>query len=152
MIRTVLLAAIVAAVSSLSHATATAADFATAEEARALLIRAIAEVKVNQSAGIAKFNKGEAKFIDRDLYVFCFNGADGKTVAHLDKTVIGRDVRAYRDTTGYAFGDAFYRDSRQDVIKTFEYLWPHPGDTKPVPKVSFTSRIGGLVCGVGYYK
>ncbi len=150
--RTVLAIAAVAVLSAVGLAPATAADYATAQEARALLIRAIADVKVNQAAAIARFNKADGGFIDRDLYVFCFNGNDGKTVAHVDKAQIGRDVRALRDASGYAFGDVLYRDSRQDVIKTFEYKWPHPGDTRPVQKVSFTSRIGGLVCGVGYYK
>jgi hypothetical protein len=45
-----------------------------------------------------------------------------------------------------------YRDSKQNAIKTFDYMWPRPGEAKPVSKVSYTSRIGGVVCGVGYYK
>ena len=74
-------------------------------------------------------------------------GATGSTVAHIDKGRIGRDVRELSDSTGNAFGWALFRDSRQNQIKTFEYLWPHPGTSTPAPKVSFTSRIGGLVCG-----
>jgi signal transduction histidine kinase len=141
-----------AAVLGLAQAPAIAADFATAQEARALLVRAINEVRINQTAALAKFNKGDNGYIDRDLYVFCFDGATGSTVAHIDKGRIGRDVRELSDSTGNAFGWALFRDSRQNQIKTFEYLWPHPGTSTPAPKVSFTSRIGGLVCGVGYYK
>jgi hypothetical protein len=33
------------------------------------------------------------------------------------------------------------------------YMWPKPGaDATPVPQVSFGTRVGDLVCGVGYYK
>jgi hypothetical protein len=27
-----------------------------------------------------------------------------------------------------------------------------PGDPKPVPKVSYVTRVGDIYCGVGYYK
>ena len=32
-------------------------------------------------------------------------------------------------------------------------MFPRPGtDKTPVPKVSFVTKVGDLVCGVGYYK
>jgi hypothetical protein len=27
-----------------------------------------------------------------------------------------------------------------------------PGDPKPVPKVSYVTKVGDIYCGVGYYK
>jgi hypothetical protein len=38
-------------------------------------------------------------------------------------------------------------------ITEVSYMFVRPGaDAKPVPKVSFVTRVGELGCGVGYYK
>ena len=43
------------------------ADFGTAEEAKAMLEKAVAAVKENKAKALDKFNKGEGGFKDRDL-------------------------------------------------------------------------------------
>jgi hypothetical protein len=53
----------------------------TAQEARAMLDKAVAAVKADQVVAIAMFLKGEGGFRDRDLYPFCFRISDGKTLA-----------------------------------------------------------------------
>src|SRR6187431_2293154 len=59
-----------------------AADFGTAEEAKAMLERAVAAVKEDKAKALDMFNKGEGGFKDRDLYVFCANASDGILTAH----------------------------------------------------------------------
>ena len=54
-----------------------AADFGTAEEAKAMLERAVAAVKEDKAKALDMFNKGEGGFKDRDLYVWCANASDG---------------------------------------------------------------------------
>ena len=54
-----------------------AADFGTAEEAKAMLERAVAAVKEDKAKALNMFNKGEGGFKDRDLYVWCANASDG---------------------------------------------------------------------------
>ena len=54
-----------------------AADFGTAEEAKAMLERAVAAVKEDRAKALDMFNKGEGGFKDRDLYVWCANASDG---------------------------------------------------------------------------
>ena len=58
-----------------------AAEFGTAEEARAMLERAVAAVKEDKAKAIDMFNKGADGFKDRDLYVFCANASDGTVTA-----------------------------------------------------------------------
>jgi hypothetical protein len=53
------------------------AQFGTAAEAKAMEERVIAALKANESAAIARFNKADGGFRDRDLYVFCFNTMTG---------------------------------------------------------------------------
>ena len=50
-----------------------AAQFGTAEEAQAMLERAVAAVKADKAKAIDMFNNGEDGFKDRDLYVWCAN-------------------------------------------------------------------------------
>ena len=45
-----------------------AAEFATAEEAKAMLERAAAAVKEDKAKALDMFNNGEGGFKDRDLY------------------------------------------------------------------------------------
>jgi len=53
--------------------TAWAAEFGTAEEAKAMLERAVTAVKEDKAKALDMFNKGEGGFKDRDLYVWCAN-------------------------------------------------------------------------------
>ena len=59
-----------------------AADFGTAEEAKAMLDKAVAAVKQDKAKALDMFQKGEGGFQDRDLYVFCANASDGIITAH----------------------------------------------------------------------
>ena len=49
-------------------ASVAAADFGTAEEAKAMLERAVAAVKEDKAKALEMFNNGEGGFKDRDLY------------------------------------------------------------------------------------
>jgi hypothetical protein len=42
-----------------------------------MLDKAVAALKANKGDALGKFVKKDGGFIDRDLYVFCFNTADG---------------------------------------------------------------------------
>lgn len=37
-------------------------------------------------------------------------------------------------------------------IVTVAYKYPRPGQTDPVQKESYVTKVGDQVCGVGYYK
>jgi hypothetical protein len=58
-------------------------QFASAEEARAMLDRAVTALKANEAAALKAFNDEKNKnFRDRDLYIFCFSWPDGKFTAY----------------------------------------------------------------------
>jgi signal transduction histidine kinase len=128
-----------------------AAEGGTAKEARAMLDRAVAELKANQAAALDKFNKGAAGFKDRDLYVFCV-AADGKVVSHPDASMRGQDVNQFKDKPGMAFGTEMLKQAKENQVSTITYMFPRPGSTEPVQKESYITKVRNLVCGVGYYK
>jgi signal transduction histidine kinase len=129
----------------------------TAEEARAMLLKAVAAVKADKAKALDMFNKGDGGFLDRDLYVFCANASDGKILALANpnaKQLIGQDQRTLKDSTGKPFGEELYAAAQkpEGQITEVTYLFPKPGDPKPVTKVSLVTRVADLGCGVGYYK
>jgi len=138
------------AVLSLTTATiAIAADFGTAAEAKAMLEKAVAALKANQAGALAMFTKGEGGFKDRDLYPFC-GGPDGMFTAH--PSLVGKSLRDLKDKSGKPLGEEIYKSAREGKITEVSYMWPRPGTTDPVPKVSFVTKVGNQVCAVGYYK
>jgi hypothetical protein len=157
MFRTLTIAAALAAVLAFSP-TAFAQQTGTADEAKAMLMKAVAAVKADKAKALDMFNKGEGGFLDRDLYVFCFNGSDAKTVALGNpnaKQLIGVDARTLKDATGKPFGAELYAayQKPEGEITEVSYMFPRPGpDKTPVQKVSLVTRAGDLGCGVGCYK
>ncbi len=130
-------------------------QFGTPAEAKAMLQKAVAAVKANKEQAITTFNKGEGGFKDRDLYPFCFNIADGKILATQASRLIGTDLRALKDNTGKAFGEEMYKTvkaGKEGTVAEVSYMFPRPGETTPVQKVSFVTKVGDLGVGVGYYK
>ena len=155
MVRTFMIAAASAVALTLS-ATAFAQD--TATDARAMLDKAVVALKADTPKTLDTINKGEGGFLDRDLYVFCFNIGDGKAVANgstnpAARKTIGVDVRTLKDATGKVFGQDLYDAAKEGQITEVSYMFPKPGtDTTPVAKISLVTRVGDLGCGVGYYK
>jgi hypothetical protein len=124
----------------------------TAAEAQAMLQKAVTELKANPTAAIAKFNKADGGFRDRDLYVFCFEMGTGKFTAHVRLAFINTDVRALTEKDGSPQGQKIYDAAKEGTITTVNYNAPKPGGTDPVPKESYVTRVGDQGCGVGYYK
>jgi signal transduction histidine kinase len=126
-----------------------AGNFGTAAEAKAMLERATAALKANQAKALAEFTKGEGGFKDRDLYPFC-GGPDGNFTAH--PTLVGKSLKDLKDKAGKPLGQEIYAAAKPGTISEVSYMWPRPGTTEPVQKVSFVTKVGDQVCAVGYYK
>jgi hypothetical protein len=127
----------------------------SADEAKAMLLKAVAAVKADRDVALIMFQKGEGGFKDRDLYVFCTRMSDAKALAGPISVPTGTDQRTLKDATGKEFGKELYAAGQkpEGQITEVTYMFPKPGTTAPaVPKVSFVTRVGDLGCGVGYYK
>jgi hypothetical protein len=139
-------------------------QFGNANEAKAMLAKAVAAVKADKAKALDMVNKGEGGFLDRDLYPFCFNVSDGKHLATQAKQLVGQDIRILKDPNGKAFGLELYRAAQkpEGEITEVTYMFPKPvavttpGQdvrfTTPSQKVTFVLRVGDLGCAVGYFK
>jgi hypothetical protein len=101
-----------------------AAEYGTADEAKAMLERAVAAVKEDKAKAVDIFNKGEGGFKDRDLYVWCAD-SDGIVTAtpYWNK---GKQVKDIKGKHGAPFGE-----TTEGTIKETTYWWPRPGTDKP---------------------
>jgi hypothetical protein len=132
-----------------------AEPFATADEARAMLDRAIGALKANEAAALKAFNDEKSKdFRDRDLFVFCFSLPGGSFTAYQSPLMIGSDVRELKldkDAIGQRAYDVVAKATEGDVV-SIEYTFPKPGSKLPATKQSLETRIGNQACGVSYFK
>jgi hypothetical protein len=154
MFRAFLTATMISCIVAIS-ATAIAQQGGTAQEARAMLDKAVAVVKADRDLALAMFNKGEGGFSDRDLYPYCFRISDGKALASPLAVPASTDVRTLKVSNGKAFGLELYAAAQkpEGEITEVTNMFPKPGTIAPAfPKVGFATKTGDLVCGVGYYK
>jgi hypothetical protein len=132
-----------------------AEQLGTADEARAMLERAVAALKDNEADALKAFNDEKNKqFRDRDLYVYCFGMADGKFTAYKEPFLLGADIRKlklYGEPMGQQAFDLAH-DAPAGSVVTIEYKLPKPGTNTPSPKEAFQTRVGNQACGVAYYK
>jgi len=131
-------------------------QYGNADDAKAMLFKAIAAVKADKTKALDLFNKGEGGFLDRDIYPFCINLSNGIQVATQIKSTLGADVRTFKDATGRNFGqelfDAMTKAKEGEVVE-FGFMFPRPGSgPAPVQKQAFVMKTGDVYCGVGYYK
>jgi hypothetical protein len=126
-----------------SIALAETAQYGTAEEARAMLDRAVTLLQAEGRGAIPQLDSDA--FRDRDLYVFCANVSDSITVVH--------PMSKGRRLLDYDFGEELM-SAPEGEIKEMSYKWERPGVDPGtlVDKFSYYTRVGDLVCGVGYYK
>ena len=101
------------------------AQFGTADEAKAMLERAVAAVKEDKAKALDMFNKGEGGFKDRDLYVFCANASDGILTAH--PYLKGEHLQDIKGKKGYPLGQEIMQNATEGTIKELTYWWPRPG-------------------------
>ena len=124
-----------------------AQQFGTEKEAKAMLEKAIAALKVNKEKALEMFNKGEGGFKDRDLYVFCANASDGVLTAH--PYLKGEHLQDIVGKKGYPLGKEIMRTATEGKISEVTYWWPRH---KPLEKHSFYTKVADQNCGVGFYK
>ena len=100
-----------------------AAQYGTAEEAKAMLERAVAAVKEDKAKALDMFNKGEGGFKDRDLYVWCANASDGIITAtpYWNR---GEEMRDIKGKHGAPFGETVMENATEGTIKETTYWWP----------------------------
>ncbi len=115
-----------------------------------MLKRVVVAIQADEAAALQQFSRGENGFRTIDNYVFCV-GPDGVMSAHPNPQLQGTDVRDLHDSTGNRFIATMLSRAKPGQVASIRYLFPHPGGVREFPKVTFYTRAGDQVCGVGVY-
>jgi uncharacterized protein len=140
---------------SLGSLTASAAQYATREEAVALVQRTIAVIKRDGIDAVVKaVNDKDPRFRDRDLYVFIHDlRVPGKLIAHGTNIKLTEENNIdYKDQNG-----KFFVREQIEIAKTkgsgwSDYRIANADKTSFADKSAYVERIGDYMVGSGVYK
>ena len=131
---------------------ARAAPHATSAQAKAMLEKAVAEVKTaGPQKAFAEFNVSKGPFNTGELYVFAFDlhGVYRAYGAH--PGLVGQDVSDLTDVEGKPIVKDMIEIAKTAGHGQINYLWLNRGDNRLEHKMSLIELVGDTVVGVGYY-
>ena len=110
------------------------------------------QISREQAQAMASKAVNDARYSGKEY--FWINGMDVKLITHPFRPDLnGKDVSGIKDPQGNAVFVAFVNTVRKDGAGYLSYLWPKPGEEKPVEKVSYVVgfKPWGWVIGSGLY-
>ena len=131
---------------------ATAAEFATKEEAVAMVKKAVVFMKEQGTEkAYAEFSTKGGKFHDRDLYITVLN-LDGKVLAHGQREdLIGKSLMGIKDPDGKLFVKERVELARKQPTFWQNYKFMNPATKKVEPKEMYCELLKqDMVCGRVY--
>lgn len=133
--------------------TVLAAEHGTAQEAEAMVKKAIAYIKTKgPETAYAEFNNPKGSFIDRDLYIFVID-MNGKDLAHgANIKLLGKDFRALRDVDDKTFIVEILNIAKSKGKGWVDYKWPNPSTKEIEMKSTYFEKAGDVVVACGIYK
>ena len=126
---------------------------ASAEDARALLDRAVQQVRdKGAEAALRSFNDPRGGFVADDEYVFAIGLDDGRYRASgSSPNLLGVDVRSVTDAAGKPLFREMIELARQQGSGTIDYVWRNPATNAVEQKHTLIQRVDDVLLGVGYY-
>jgi cytochrome c len=136
----------------LAVGSAGAAEFATKDEAVAMVKKAVAAIKANKDGTYADISKKGGPFTDRDLYIVVY-GLNGTVYAHgANEKLINTDQSGAKDPDGKAFVAERIELGKKGQPFWQDYKFPNPVSKNVEPKQMYCEPLNDtVVCG-GVYK
>ena len=132
---------------------ANAAEFATKDEAQAMVKKAVSFIKEQgPQKAYDEFTAKAAQFTDRDLYVVVY-GLDGKVLAHgANAKLVGKDMLDTQDVDGRFFVKERVELARKQTTFWQDYKFVNPTNKKVEPKQMYCERLEETAVCAGVYK
>ncbi len=130
-----------------------AGDFATKEEAQAMVKKAVAFIKAQgPDKAYVEIDNKSGQFTNRDLYVVVY-GLDGKVRAHgASEKLIGKDMTEAQDVDGKYFVKERIELARKQGTFWQDYKFVNPMSKKVEPKQMYCERLDETAVCAGVYK
>ena len=127
----------------------------TADEAKAMVQKAVAFLKANgNEKAFAEFSNSKGLFTDRDLYIYVFDIKDNaKCLAHgANGKLIGQSLIEFKDTDGKLFIKEIVDLANSKGSGWVDYKWTNPTTKNIDPKSVYFEKLNNLVVACGFYK
>jgi len=130
-----------------------AAERGTAEQATALVRKAVDYIKTNgRDKAFAEFGNPNGQFKDRDLYIMVYD-MKGMNLAHgTNAKLIGKDLIQLRDANGTFIIKEFVETAKSKGSGWINYQWPNPVTAAVESKSTYVEKYEDLIVGCGIYK
>lgn len=127
-----------------------AADYATPQEAEAMVARAVAAIKADPQKTFAEINA--RRWIDRDLYP-SVHDLSGKMIAHgTNPKMLGKDLIELKDVDGKPYMRERIELARSKGKFWHEYKFLDPATQQILPKRMYCEKADVYVVCAGVYK
>jgi cytochrome c len=128
-------------------------EFATADEAQAMVKKGVAYVKANgKDKGYAEITNKKGQFTDRDLYLVVY-GLDGVVRAHgANERMVGKNLIDLKDVDGKEFVRERVELGKSKPNFWQDYKFTNPVTKKIEPKSMYCERLDDTVLCGGIYK
>jgi cytochrome c len=127
-------------------------EFATKDDAVALVHRAIAHVAdIGMAKAAPEFMDRGATYIDRDLYLIIID-KDGVRVVHgQNPKLVGKTYYDAVDVNGKAYGREVQQIAEGPAKGWFSFVFKDPLTGKLLPKENYVERVGDYTYLAGAY-
>lgn len=153
--KTLLKSMMVMAVAGFVSVAAVAAERGTADEANALVKKAVAYLKANgKEKAFTAFNDPKGQFVDRDLYIFVYD-MQGNNMAIGNGNaakMVGKSLIDMRDADGKYIIKSFIETVNAKGKGWVDYKWPNPVTKGIEAKSSYVEKVDDVIVGSGVYK
>lgn len=152
-LRNCMLTTAIALAAGLVGGSALAAEFATKEEAQAMVVKAVAFIKQEGAAkAYPEITNKAGRFTDRDLYVVVY-GLDGKVLAHgANEKLVGKEMLDAQDVDGKFFVKERVELAKKQATFWQDYKFVNPTNKKVEPKQMYCERLQETAVCAGVYK
>lgn len=125
---------------------------ASPEQARALLDKAVTELKRDEKGTLVAINNLRGGFLQDDLYVFVVDLGSKRYVAHgTNLRLINTDFNKVKDPQGKPVGEPMLAMIARQDSGEYEYRWRNPVTSKVENKHAYMRKAGNYLVAVGYY-
>lgn len=130
-----------------------ASEQGTAEEAIAMVKKAVAYLKANgKEKAFAEFSNPKGQFIDRDLYILVLDSNIVMLAHGVNPKIIGKSLIETKDADGKPFAKQFYEIGATKGSGWVDYKWPNPVTKVIDQKSTYVEKVGDVLVACGIYK
>lgn len=132
---------------------AMASEKGTAEEAVAMVKKGIALIKSSgQEKAFAEFNNLKGAFVQKDLYVMCYDMSGNNKCHGSNAKLVGKNLLEIKDADGKFIVKSFIETAQKSGKGWVDYKWPNATTKAVEPKSTYVEKVDDVLIGVGIYK